>query len=140
MVHGGKRGVLAMTRARAGGPGHERHGVGQRQPGDDSAVSCTGEVGEEREGRERGEAGWWAGSRSEASSRDKRRVESLRVDRLGGEGPTGKEREGEGAAAMRGLWGLNYKTNFDINFKSVPTWFESKPIFPTQKNQNKIGL
>jgi hypothetical protein len=50
----GEGGGLAMACARAGGPGHERRAVGWRQPGDDGAVSRTGEAGEEREGRERG--------------------------------------------------------------------------------------
>jgi hypothetical protein len=140
VARGGKSGVLAMARARARGPGHERHRVGQRQPEDDGTGSCTGEAGEEREGRERGGGGWLVGQLTEwASSREKRRAKSLRVDRPGGEGPAGKEREGEGAAAMRGPWGLNYKMNFDINFKSVPTWFESKPVFPTQKIKIKYG-
>jgi hypothetical protein len=33
--------------------------------------------------------------------------------------PTGKEREGEGAADMQSV-GFKLKTNFDINFKSIP--------------------
>jgi hypothetical protein len=33
--------------------------------------------------------------------------------------PTGKEREGEGAADMQSV-GFKLKMNFDINFKSIP--------------------
>jgi hypothetical protein len=47
-------GGLAMARARAGGPRHERRAVGRRQLGDGGAGSRAWEAGEEREGRERG--------------------------------------------------------------------------------------
>jgi hypothetical protein len=50
----GEGGGLAMARSRAGGPGHEQHAVGQRQPGNGGAGSRIGEAREEREGRERG--------------------------------------------------------------------------------------
>jgi hypothetical protein len=53
-----------MARARAGGLGHERRGVGRWQPRDGCARSRTGEEGEERERRERGRLAGWAGPRS----------------------------------------------------------------------------
>jgi hypothetical protein len=107
VARGGKRGGLAMARARVGGPGHERHAVGRWQPADGGTGSRTGEAGEEREGREQGEAHWCAGSRSGAQ----RQREKASGVAAGGpaqrEGPTGREKEGEGAAATRGPWGLN---------------------------------
>jgi hypothetical protein len=116
-------------------------GSGSGSPRTTAPGHAQGRQGKREKGESGGGGGWLVGQLTEwASSREKRRAKSLRVDRPGGEGPAGKEREGEGAAAMRGPWGLNYKMNFDINFKSVPTWFESKPVFPTQKNQNKIWL
>jgi hypothetical protein len=97
-----------MARARAGGPGHERCAVGRRQPRDGGAGSRTGEVGEEREGRERG--GRLAGGparRVGPSGREKRQAESLRVDRHRGEGPTGREKRGRRGGCHAGPWGLN---------------------------------
>jgi hypothetical protein len=49
--------------ARAGGPGHERRVVRQRQLGDNGARSRTGEAGEEREERE--QMGWPVGRPAE---------------------------------------------------------------------------
>jgi hypothetical protein len=82
--------------------------VRRRRPGDGGAGSRMGEAGEEREGRERG--GRLVGGSAcgvGPSGREKRRAESLWVDQTGAEGPTGRETEGEGAAAMRGPWGLS---------------------------------
>jgi hypothetical protein len=138
MVHGGKRGVLAMTRARAGGPDMSGTGSGSGSPGTAAPCHAQGRQGK----REKGESG---GRLAGGPAHGVRPA----AERKGGRshcGWTGPEERAQLArkerekAAMRSLWGLNYKTNFDINFKSVPTWFESKPIFPTQKNQNKIWL
>jgi hypothetical protein len=90
-----------VTCAQPRGPGHERHAVGQRQPGDGGAGSCTGEAGEERDGRDR--VGWPVGRPTEWGPTTERKVGVVAV---GGPtrrwGPTGKEREVEGVADMRG--------------------------------------
>jgi hypothetical protein len=113
-----------MSNARSGGGG----------PGTAVPGRAWGRQGKREKGERGGEAGRWVGLWSGAQwQREKAgRVTVGGPNRSGGSNRQGNR--GRRGGCQAGPMGFKLKTNFDINFKSIPTWFESKPIFLNLKN------
>jgi hypothetical protein len=125
-----KGGAGHGTRSSWGAPDMSGARLGGGSTGTVAPGCARGEAGEERDGESGGKAGRWAGWQSGAQ-RQREKVGGVTVGGPAQRGrPNWQGKRGRRGGCHAGPITFKLKMNFDINFKSVPTWFESKPVFP----------